>query len=256
MNELLDVVSDPALVEQATALSNADFSLYSLFLRADWVVKIVMIGLVMASVQSWAIIIEKTITLRRLSRKATDFEKFFWSGENLSTLYKRVNERADHPMARVFLSGMKEWVRSTSDGSNGSGGSDGLGGGKDKKITPELINRVDRTLNGAVAQEAGTLSNRLLFLATVGAIAPFVGLFGTVWGIMNSFQAIAMSQNTNLAVVAPGIAEALFATGLGLLAAIPAVIAYNKFTSDINRYVARLDYFADEFSIFLDRQSG
>jgi biopolymer transport protein TolQ len=146
-------------------------------------------------------------------------------------------------MARVFLAGMREWVRTSSDG-------------KEKKITPELINRVDRTLNGAVAQEVGVLSNRLLFLATVGAIAPFIGLFGTVWGIMNSFQAIALTQDTNLAVVAPGIAEALFATGLGLLAAIPAVIAYNKFTSDINRYVARLDYFADEFSIFLDRQSG
>ncbi|MAA76708.1 MAG: protein TolQ [Rhodobiaceae bacterium] len=248
MNEFLDVVSDPTLVEQASTLSNpdlasTDFGLYSLFLRADWVVKIVMIGLVMASIQTWAIIIEKIMTLRRLSRKATDFEKLFLSGENLSSLYKRINGRADHPMARVFLAGMREWVRTSSDG-------------KEKKITPELINRVDRTLNGAVAHEVGFLSNRLLFLATVGAIAPFIGLFGTVWGIMNSFQAIALTQDTNLAVVAPGIAEALFATGLGLLAAIPAVIAYNKFTSDINRYVARLDYFADEFSIFLDRQSG
>ena len=121
MNELLDVVSDPTLVEQATALSNpglahTDFGLYSLFLRADWVVKIVMIGLVMASIQSWAIIIDKTMTMRRLSRKATDFEKFFWSGENLSNLYKRINERADHPMARVFLAGMREWVRTSSDG--------------------------------------------------------------------------------------------------------------------------------------------
>ena len=121
MNELLDVVSDPTLVEQAATLSNpdlahTDFGLYSLFLRADWVVKIVMIGLVMASIQSWAIIIEKTMTLRRLSRKATDFEKLFWSGENLSSLYKSINERADHPMARVFLAGMREWVRTSSDG--------------------------------------------------------------------------------------------------------------------------------------------
>lgn len=243
MNELLDVASDPVLMEQAGALSPTDFSLFALFLRADWVVKIVMIGLVMASIQTWAIIIEKSVKLRRLRRKADNFEKLFWSGENLSNLFKRVNNRADHPMARVFLAGMQEWVRNAPEG-------------KGKKVTPELINRVDRTLTGAVSQEMGALSERLLFLATVGATAPFVGLFGTVWGIMNSFQAIALSQNTNLAVVAPGIAEALFATGLGLLAAIPAVIAYNKFTADINRYVGRLDYFADEFSIFLGRQAG
>ena len=182
------------------------------------------------------------MTMRRLFRKADEFEKLFWSGENISNLYKRINERADHPMARVFLAGMREWVRTSSDGN-------------EKKITPELINRVDRTLNGAVAQEVGAVSNRLLFLATVGAIAPFVGLFGTVWGIMNSFRALGNVTQATLAHVAPGIAEALIATAMGLFAAIPAVIAYNRYANDVERLHTRYDNFIEEFSAILRRQA-
>lgn len=240
----MDPVLDPVIVEQTAALAATDFSLWALFLRADLVVKAVMIGLIAASVWSWTIIFEKTMTLRKLFSGADDFEKQFWSGEPLQNLYRRLGDksRGQHPMAAVFMAGMREWSRSGNDD-------------KKRKSAIPIDQKIDRVLTTTIAREMSGLEKRLLFLASVGAVAPFVGLFGTVWGIMNSFQAIALSQNTNLAVVAPGIAEALFATGLGLLAAIPAVLAYNKFTSDLGRYAGRLDIFADEFSAFLARQT-
>lgn len=236
----MDPITDPIVMQQAQALAAQDFSLYSLFLRADLVVKLVMIGLIMASIWTWTIIFEKFMLLRNLIHRADDFETLFWSGENLQDLFRKVAAQADHPMARVFTAGMREWTRSESDSQLAS-------------FTPGLQQRLDRVLTFTIAKEMALIERRMLFLATVGAVAPFVGLFGTVWGIMNSFQAIAMSRDTNLAVVAPGIAEALFATGLGLLAAIPAVIAYNKFSNDLGGYANRLDIFADEFSNLFSR---
>lgn len=240
----MDAVSSPEAVRQVAELAAQDFSLMALFLRADWVVKLVMLGLVAASVWSWAIIFEKFTSLRRLTARADAFEKLFWSGENVQKIYHNAGANPDHPMAQVFVAGMDEWVRAS--------------GGKDSKkktaLLPDAIQRIERILTITIAREVAALEKRMLFLATVGAVAPFVGLFGTVWGIMNSFQAIAMSRDTNLAVVAPGIAEALFATGLGLLAAIPAVIAYNKFTNDIGVYTGRLDMFADELSALFVHQ--
>ena len=218
-----------------------NFSLWALFIRADIVVKLVMIGLIFSSVWSWAIIFEKTFLFRRIDKAAEDFEQQFWSGDSLQNLYRKVNSGRPDPMSGVFIVAMREFARGEA--------------GKKNQNNDKLIRRVERTLTSAVAREMGLLERRMLFLATVGAVAPFIGLFGTVWGIMNSFQAIAMTRDTNLAVVAPGIAEALFATGLGLLAAIPAVIAYNKFTHDLTRFGARLDLFADDFTVLLARQS-
>lgn len=228
---------EPVAIEQAAQLAASDFSLWSLFLRADIVVKLVMLGLVIASVVSWSIIIEKIMSFRRVHRQADDFEALFWSGETLQNIYRQVASGESGPSVRVFNTAMREWV-----------------GGRGKTRGPEAIPAIERSLTNSVAREMEALETRLLFLATVGSVAPFVGLFGTVWGIMNSFQAIAMSQDTNLAVVAPGIAEALFATGLGLLAAIPAVVAYNSFSASIARFAARLDHFADDFINLIARQ--
>ncbi len=200
-----------------------------------------MIGLIVASIWSWAIIFEKIMLVKNIVTRADAFEDLFWSGDSLQNLYRKTAAQADHPMVRVFHAGMREWLRSEQE---------------DKPLSQMrgLHQRIDRMLTVSISREMAQLEKRMLFLATVGAVAPFVGLFGTVWGIMNSFQAIALSRDTNLAVVAPGIAEALFATGLGLLAAIPAVIAYNKFTTDLAGYANRLDVFADEFSSLFSRQ--
>lgn len=230
---------DTVAIEQTAQLAASDFSLWALFLRADIVVKLVMLGLVVASVLSWSIIIEKIMTFRRVHRQADDFDALFWSGETLQNIYRQVASGESGPSVRVFNVAMREWVRH--DG----------GRGKDKSAT---VPAIERSVTNAVAREMEALEGRLLFLATVGSVSPFVGLFGTVWGIMNSFQAIAMSRDTNLAVVAPGIAEALFATGLGLLAAIPAVVAYNAFAASIARFAARLDHFADDFINLIARQ--
>ena len=230
------VVLDTSALAAAT-----DFSLWALFIRADIVVKLVMIGLIFSSVWSWAIIFEKTFLFRRIDKAAEDFEQQFWSGDTLQNLYRKLNSGRPDPMSGVFIAAMREFARGET--------------GKKNQNNDNLIRRVERILTSAVAREMGLLERRMLFLATVGAVAPFIGLFGTVWGIMNSFQAIAMTRDTNLAVVAPGIAEALFATGLGLLAAIPAVIAYNKFSHDLTRFGARLDLFADDFAVLLARHS-
>ncbi|HEY8595537.1 MAG TPA: protein TolQ [Devosiaceae bacterium] len=221
------------------AAANTDFSLLALFLRADWVVKLVMIGLLSASIWCWAIIIDKTFLYGRVRREMNRFERVFWSGQSLEELYQSLSARPTKGLASVFVAAMKEWKRSHE---------------QNAASTTGVQARLDKVLDVAISRESETLERRLAFLATVGSASPFIGLFGTVWGIMNSFESIAASKSTNLAVVAPGIAEALFATALGLLAAIPAVIAYNKLSGDANKLVARLESFADEFSAILSRQ--
>ncbi len=229
-------------VAEATLHTATDFSLLSLFLQADIVVQSVMVGLVLASFWSWAIIFDKSARFGRARKKSDKFEQIFWSGKSLDELYKNIGQKPDNPMAVVFVSAMREWRRSFETGSvSGS-------------LAASVKERIDRVMSVTVSREVGRLERQMGFLATVGSTAPFVGLFGTVWGIMNSFRAIALSHDTNLAVVAPGIAEALFATALGLVAAIPAVVAYNKFTNDLGRYATRLEGFADEFSAILSRQ--
>ena len=215
------------------------FSFFELFLQASLVVKLVMIGLGLASVWSWAIIVEKLFSFRKARIESDKFEQLFWSGQSLDELYAGLSRGRTITMSALFVAAMREWKRSV------EGNIRALGG---------IQLRVEKVMDVTISREMERLDRRLLFLATVGSTAPFVGLFGTVWGIMTSFQAIAVSKNTNLAVVAPGIAEALFATALGLLAAIPAVIAYNKLSSDANKMVARLESFADEFSTILSRQ--
>ncbi len=227
--------------ELAAVAAGGDFSLWSLFLRADPVVKTVMGILVISSVWSWAVIIDKSMTFGRLKRKSKRFEDQFWSGKPLEELYRRTNDKADHPMAKVFTAAMEEWSRSKD-------------AGRSEQLAVGAKERIDKVLNVTVARELEKAESSLGVLATVGSAAPFVGLLGTVWGIMNAFQAIAVTKDTNLAVVAPGIAEALFATALGLLAAIPAVVGYNRYSSALNSLAVRLQGFADEFSAILSRQ--
>lgn len=214
-------------------------SFVELFLHAHIVVQIVMFGLLLASVWSWAIIIEKLFTFRRARIEADRFEQMFWSGQSLDELYASLSRGHTITNAALFVAAMREWKRSV------EGSIRALGG---------IQLRVEKVMDVTISREMERLERRLLFLATVGSTAPFVGLFGTVWGIMTSFQAIAASKNTSLAVVAPGIAEALFATALGLLAAIPAVVFYNKFSADAGRLGQRLEAFADEFSAIVSRQ--
>jgi biopolymer transport protein TolQ len=222
------------------AMQQADYSLLSLFWQAHIVVKLVMIGLVGASVWTWAIVFEKYVLLSR-TRRATDrFEQMFWSGQSLEELYLALGPRTNHGLAAIFMAAMREWKRSQESALRA-----GFMG---------VQKRIEKVMDVQLQKELSRLESRLLFLATVGSTAPFIGLFGTVWGIMSSFQAIAASKNTNLAVVAPGIAEALFATAIGLIAAIPAVIFYNKISSEINRIGARFENFADEFSAIISRQ--
>lgn len=218
-----------------------DFSIWGMFSHADIIVQSVMVLLLAASVWCWAIIIDKMIRLRRVTRQADSFEETFWSGKSLEDLFDRVVKHSDHPMALLFVTAMREWQRSVSPT------------GKLAK-TMGLQDRIYKVMRVTVNREMETLESYLGFLATVGSTAPFVGLFGTIWGIMNSFQNIALSHNTSLAVVAPGISEALFATAMGLVAAIPAVIGYNKITADMGRYANRLEGFADEFGTILSRQ--
>ncbi|QPC43945.1 protein TolQ [Kaustia mangrovi] len=218
----------------------ADYSMIGLFLQAHIVVKIVMIGLLLASVWTWAIVFEKFTLVARARRDADQFEQMFWSGQSLEDLYLTLGPRNNRSCAALFMAAMREWKRSQE-----SAVRSGFAG---------VQKRIEKVMEVQLQKEMARLERRLLFLATVGSTAPFIGLFGTVWGIMNSFQAIAVSKNTNLAVVAPGIAEALAATALGLLAAIPAVIFYNKFSTDLSRIGARLENFADEFSAIISRQ--
>jgi len=219
-----------------------NFSIVESFLRADIVVKTVMVLLLLASLWSWAIIINKWIALGGLKRKAGKFEKIFWSGQSLDELYQQFSLRNDHPMAAMFVAALREWRRAFE------------GGAPRESQIAGIKERIDKAMSVTILRETDGIERQLGFLATVGAVAPFIGLFGTVWGIMNSFTAIAARHDTTLAVVAPGIAEALFATALGLFAAVPAVIFYNRFINEIGRYANRLDAFADEFSAILSRQ--
>ncbi|WP_417667647.1 protein TolQ [Roseibium sp.] len=227
------------LVQTTLAAQEGDISFFSLFWEAHIVVKIVMLGLIGASIWCWAIIIDKTLLYGKTRRQMNRFETVFWSGQSLEELYGTLQNRVNHSMAALFVAAMREWKRSH-EGARPAIGS--------------LQQRIDRVMDVTIQREADRLESKLLILATVGSAAPFIGLFGTVWGIMTAFQAIAASESTNLAVVAPGIAEALFATALGLLAAIPAVIAYNKLSNDVGKAVGRMEGFADEFSAILSRQ--
>ena len=236
-------MNEAAVASAAIAGSVAhDMSMWGLFMQADLVVKSIMIMLILASFWCWAIIFEKLLRLRRLWSQAEEFEEAFWSGGSLEDLYDRIDNRPSNPMASIFTAAMREWRRSASKGLS------------DTASKASLAQRIERVMHVTVGREMDGLERNMTFLASVGSTAPFIGLLGTVWGIMNSFQAIAMSKDTSLAVVAPGIAEALFATALGLVAAIPAVVAYNKISTDLGRYAARLDSFANEFSAILSRQ--
>jgi biopolymer transport protein TolQ len=220
-------------------LSSSDLSLLTLFLQAHWIVKTVMVGLLVCSVWVWAIAIEKTLLHMRMRKAMDRFEQAFWSGQSLEELYRSLSGRPTHSMAALFVAAMREWKRSLEGEARSFAG---------------LQMRIGKVMEVTIAREIELLERRLLVLATVGSTGPFVGLFGTVWGIMTSFQSIAASKNTSLAVVAPGIAEALFATAIGLVAAIPATIFYNKFSSEVNKQAQRLEGFADEFSAILSRQ--
>jgi biopolymer transport protein TolQ len=234
---------DQTVNSAALAAPNAaDLSLWNLFLEADIVVKLVMLILLLASVWVWAIIIEKIISIRRVNREANAFEDAFWSGGSLDDLYDREGADPGNPIAAVFGAAMSEWRRTVKIA------------GADIGHTA-VKERVDRAMNVTIMREMDRLERYMIFLASVGSTAPFIGLFGTVWGIMHSFSAIAAMHNTDLAVVAPGIAEALFATAIGLVAAIPAVLAYNKLSNDLGRYAYRLEGFGSEFSAILSRQT-
>lgn len=214
-------------------------SIWDLFAQADIIVKAVMVGLLVASVWVWAIAIDKMLLFGRTRRMMNRFEQAFWSGQSLEELYRSLSSRPTHSSAALFVAAMREWKRSFE--------------GPSKSFTG-LQMRIDKVMDVTIAREVERLERGLLVLATVGSASPFIGLFGTVWGIMTSFRRIAGSQSTSLAVVAPGIAEALFATAIGLIAAIPATIFYNKFTAEVNKQSQRLEGFADEFSAILSRQ--
>jgi biopolymer transport protein TolQ len=227
------------VAQQALPLTSSDLSLLTLFLQAHWIVKGVMVGLLVCSVWVWAIAVDKIILFARTSRAMDRFEQAFWSGQSLEELYRSISSRPNHSMAALFVAAMREWKRSLEGHARSFAG---------------LQMRIEKVMDVTITREVERLENRLLVLATVGSAGPFIGLFGTVWGIMTSFQSIAASKNTSLAVVAPGIAEALFATAIGLVAAIPATIFYNKFSSEVNKQAQRLEGFADEFAAILSRQ--
>ncbi len=228
-----------AIEAVGTVAPHADLSIWALFMQADLVVKTVMIGLLAASVWCWAIIVDKSMLYGRTKREMNRFERVFWSGQSLEELYQQMSEQPSAGLGNVFVAAMKEWKRSHEQNASSFVG---------------VQARLEKVLDVAIARESELLEKNLGFLATIGSAAPFIGLFGTVWGIMNAFTAIAAASSTNLSVVAGPIAEALFATAIGLAAAIPAVIAYNKLSSDANKMVGRLEGFADEFSTILSRQ--
>lgn len=234
---------ESAALAGSTPAPSAHLSMLDLFFHADWVVQLVMLLLLAASFWCWTIIFAKVMKLRALKHQADTFEEAFWSGGSLEHLYDRMGMQPKDPLSAIFASAMREWKRSSSKG---------------RLVNPEirttLQQRIDRVMNATLSREMEDVESQMIFLASVGSTAPFIGLFGTVWGIMHSFQSIAASQSTNLAVVAPGIAEALFATALGLVAAIPAVLAYNKLSTEIDHYAGRLDSFCHEFSTLISRQ--
>ena len=220
---------EPQVGAAASAIAVADFSFWTLFTRADFIVKSVIIILILASVYSWALIFEKYKIFKKIYKSTEEFEQDFINSKSVKTLYETVNKDSEDPMTIVFSSGAKYLSENKSQSLN------------------ILTEKVKSVMDVAIDKEVEKYENKLTFLATVGSVAPFIGLFGTVWGIMNSFQSIAISRDTSLAIVAPGIAEALFATALGLLAAIPAVVAYNKFTSSSRKYTQKLENFTQTF---------
>jgi biopolymer transport protein TolQ len=218
------------IATQVVGLGGAtDFSLWQLFLRADFVVKSVILILIASSIFSWALIFDKYRLFKRIDKSTKLFEDKFWKSKSAETFYKNIPDKTDDPLAQIFRSAMEELIKTRS------------------KTSAVQNARVQRVVEVSIDKQSRNIEKNFTYLATVGSTAPFIGLFGTVWGIMNSFQSIAISRNTSLAIVAPGIAEALFATALGLLAAIPAVIAYNKFNSDSQRYLSRVDNFCKRF---------
>lgn len=219
------------------------FSIWELFWGAEPIVQLIMLGLVIVSVWSWAVIFSKFQAIRNANNNADKFEEAFWSGGSLDELFERINNQPRDPMSATFCAAMKEWRRSITKGALRS-----------TDLAQTLQGRIERVMSVTINREMDVLEQQLGFLASTGSTAVFVGLFGTVLGIIHSFESIAAQQNTNLAVVAPGIAEALFATALGLVAAIPAVIAYNKLSNEINRYANRLEAFMAEFSSIVSRQ--
>ncbi len=225
-----------------TNAANLDMSFIGLFLHADWVGRLVMILLLMASVWCWAIIIEKMGRLKKLGKTADEFEDKFWSGGSLENLYDRLGKRPGDPLQAVFAAGMREWRLAAEKGLLATGA-----------MRASLQSRIERVMNVTITREMASVEKNMTFLGTIGSAAPFIGLFGTVWGIMRSFTSIAAAQNTSLAVVAPGIAEALLATAIGLFAAIPAVMAYNRYSSRISRYYDRLENFSGEFATIISR---
>ena len=233
------MIAEALIIKAIVATPEIDFSFWALFARATITVKIVILLLIGASFWAWSIIIQRHLVFNTARRDAARFDRAFWSGEPLDELYQQLGQNPRGRSAKIFVAGMKEWEQSQ----RADGG-----------LIAGIQSRIDRSMDVAVSREAEKLQSGLTVLATVGSTAPFVGLFGTVWGIMNAFIEIAQQQNTNLAVVAPGIAEALLATGLGLLAAIPAVVFYNKLHADCDRLVAGYESFADEFSTILSRQ--
>ncbi len=226
-------------MEIMSQTTEADFSLFALFMQADWVVKSVILGLLAASIWSWGIIIDKILLYNRANREIRSFEQSFWSGQSLEELYNILSQTYTRGQASLFVAAMKEWKRSHEQRASSTIG---------------ILSRLEKVLDVAITRESDILEKRLGFLASLASAGVFIGLFGTVWGIMNAFQSIAISKSTNLAVVAPGIAEALFATALGLLAAIPANIAYNKLSADSEKIIEKLENFADEFLTILSRQ--
>ena len=225
--------------ETLAAAQEIDFSVLALFMKATLTNKLVLITLLLMSFWSWSIIIQRILVFRRARAEAEEFDRAFWSGEPLDELYETIGPQPQGASERIFVAGMTEWRRSHR---------------QDGKLIAGAQARIDRAMDVAIARENEGLNRGLGFLATTGSTAPFIGLFGTVWGIKHSFEQIAISQNTNLAVVAPGIAEALLATAIGLVAAIPAVVAYNKLNSDSERILNGYESFADEFSTILSRQ--
>ena len=222
---------------------SVDFSMLTLFLRADIVVKSVIIILILASLYSWTIIVAKLIRIKQLLKLEKEFEEIFWSGNSFEDIYETLNFNQLDPKSKIFCAAISEWKKSKSTSKKES----------DHNIA-SLKDRMQRSMIVTFNKESEVIEKNLTFLATSGSTAPFIGLFGTVWGIMNSFKSIAVAQNTNLSVVAPGIAEALFATALGLFVAIPAVVAYNKISSDLSKYFVSLETFMDEFTTIFFRQ--
>tara|TARA_B100000700_G_scaffold208492_1_gene229136 strand:+ start:227 stop:946 length:720 start_codon:yes stop_codon:yes gene_type:complete len=230
-------------ISSSIAAEGIDFSMFSLFLRADLVVKSVIIILIISSIYSWAIIVGKLVRMQRLKKLDKEFDEIFWSGNSFEDIYETFNHNQQDPKSKIFCSAIEEWRKSNKN----------LNSLQSEDLN-SLKERMGRTMQVAFNKESEIIEKNLTFLATAGSAAPFVGLFGTVWGIMNSFQSIAIAQNTNLSVVAPGIAEALFATALGLFVAIPAVVAYNKISSDLSKYFISLETFMDEFTTIFFRQ--